>query len=387
MRLRELQDETGGIPGFIPLAFHPENTPLADLPASTGQLDLRVIAVSRLMLDNVPHIKAYWIQIGTKLAQVALFFGADDLVGTVVDETITHAAGRDDGVRPHAHGLRADHPGIRAGALRAGLAVPASGPPCLAGEPGPGPGVRRLLARDAARGSSLLGTGCLAHGAASKPKVAVVDGDPIVQMAKPGKMPTLDHPQYAPVKEHSDPPFRAERVVGVTLGPTSRMYPIGLLDDYEAVNDVAGGVPYVVARCPMADLTAVLDRRVSGRTLTFEVSGAHLAGHARPARPGNGNLLVAGDGSRDLRAADRANPDDPARAADDGRGVGRGRAVDRVPGNGRDDGCVAEDEALRELLDGRHLRGRRSPTFASRPRSTSSSSRKEARPSPLRRRS
>ena len=93
VRLRELQGETGGIPGFIPLAFHPENTPLADLPASTGQLDLRVIAVSRLMLDNIPHIKAYWIQIGTKLAQIALSFGADDLVGTVVDETITHAAG------------------------------------------------------------------------------------------------------------------------------------------------------------------------------------------------------------------------------------------------------------------------------------------------------
>ena len=93
MRLRDLQDETGGIPGLIPLAFHPENTPLAHLPASTGQLDLRVIAVSRLLLDNVPHVKAYWIQIGAKLAQIALFFGADDLVGTVVDETITHAAG------------------------------------------------------------------------------------------------------------------------------------------------------------------------------------------------------------------------------------------------------------------------------------------------------
>ncbi len=93
LRLRDLQDETNGIPGLIPLAFHPENTPLAHLPASTGQLDLRVIAVSRLLLDNVPHIKAYWIQIGTKLAQVALFFGADDLVGTVVDEIITHAAG------------------------------------------------------------------------------------------------------------------------------------------------------------------------------------------------------------------------------------------------------------------------------------------------------
>ena len=93
VRLRELQDETGGFTGFIPLAFHPENTPLAHLPMSSGQTDLRVIAVARLLLDNFPHIKAYWIQIGTKLAQVALFFGADDLVGTVVDETITHAAG------------------------------------------------------------------------------------------------------------------------------------------------------------------------------------------------------------------------------------------------------------------------------------------------------
>ena len=93
LKLRALQDETGGFQTFIPLAFHPENTPLAHLPVSTGQLDLRVIAASRLLLDNVAHIKAYWIQIGTKLAQIALHFGADDLVGTVVDETITHAAG------------------------------------------------------------------------------------------------------------------------------------------------------------------------------------------------------------------------------------------------------------------------------------------------------
>ena len=93
VRLRDLQDSTGGFTGLIPLAFHPENTPLADLPASSGQTDLRVIAVSRLMLDNIPHVKAYWVQIGVKLAQIALFFGADDLVGTVVDETITHAAG------------------------------------------------------------------------------------------------------------------------------------------------------------------------------------------------------------------------------------------------------------------------------------------------------
>jgi len=93
LSLRTLQDETGGLTGLIPLAFHPENTPLAHLPGTTGQDDLRVIAVARLLCDNIPHIKAYWIQIGAKLAQVALFFGADDLVGTVVDETITHAAG------------------------------------------------------------------------------------------------------------------------------------------------------------------------------------------------------------------------------------------------------------------------------------------------------
>jgi aminodeoxyfutalosine synthase len=93
LRLRALQDETGGFTGLIPLAFHPENTPLAHLPETSGQTDLRVIAAARLLLDNFPHIKAYWIQIGTKLSQIALFFGADDLVGTVVDETITHAAG------------------------------------------------------------------------------------------------------------------------------------------------------------------------------------------------------------------------------------------------------------------------------------------------------
>ena len=93
LRLRALQDETGGFSGLIPLAFHPANTPLAHLPDTSGQLDLKVIAVSRLLLDNFPHVKAYWIQIGTKLAQIALHFGADDLVGTVVDETITHAAG------------------------------------------------------------------------------------------------------------------------------------------------------------------------------------------------------------------------------------------------------------------------------------------------------
>ena len=93
VRIRELQDVTGGFLGFIPLAFHPEETQLPDLPAASGLTDLKVIAVARLMLDNVDHVKAYWIQIGEKLAPVALHFGADDLVGTVTEETITHAAG------------------------------------------------------------------------------------------------------------------------------------------------------------------------------------------------------------------------------------------------------------------------------------------------------
>jgi aminodeoxyfutalosine synthase len=93
VRIRDLQDVTGGFLGFIPLAFHPEETQLPDLPAATGLMDLKVIAVARLMLDNVDHVKAYWIQIGEKLAPVALHFGADDLVGTVTEETITHAAG------------------------------------------------------------------------------------------------------------------------------------------------------------------------------------------------------------------------------------------------------------------------------------------------------
>ncbi len=93
LRIRALQDETGGFLGFIPLAFHPEETQLPHLRPADGQTDLRVIAVARLMLDNVDHIKAYWVQIGEKLAPVALHFGADDLVGTVTEETITHAAG------------------------------------------------------------------------------------------------------------------------------------------------------------------------------------------------------------------------------------------------------------------------------------------------------
>ena len=93
LRLRVVQDETGGFQTFIPLAFHPENTALDHLPATTGMLDLRQVAVSRLMLDNFAHIKAYWQMLTPKIAQIALRFGADDLDGTVIEEKIYHMAG------------------------------------------------------------------------------------------------------------------------------------------------------------------------------------------------------------------------------------------------------------------------------------------------------
>ena len=93
VRLRELQDETGGFQTFIPLAFHPDNSEMAHIPKPSGFMDLKVMAISRLMLDNFPHIKAYWVMLGLKTAQVALSFGADDLDGTVVHEKIYHEAG------------------------------------------------------------------------------------------------------------------------------------------------------------------------------------------------------------------------------------------------------------------------------------------------------
>jgi aminodeoxyfutalosine synthase len=93
LKLRALQDETHGLQTFIPLAFHPANTPLQHLSTTTGFEDIRNIAVSRLVLDNVPHIKAYWQMMTAKIAQIALRFGADDIDGTVVEEKIYHDAG------------------------------------------------------------------------------------------------------------------------------------------------------------------------------------------------------------------------------------------------------------------------------------------------------
>ncbi len=93
LRLRELQDQTGGFQTFIPLAFHPDNTQLEHIRKPSALQDLRNIAVARLMLDNVAHIKAYWIMLGIETAQVALHYGADDLDGTVRHELIYHDAG------------------------------------------------------------------------------------------------------------------------------------------------------------------------------------------------------------------------------------------------------------------------------------------------------
>lgn len=93
LRLRALQDETGGFQAFIPLAFHPDGNGMKNLPAPTAVDDLRNIAVSRLLLDNFAHIKAYWVSMTPKIAQLGLRFGADDIDGTIVHETIYRAAG------------------------------------------------------------------------------------------------------------------------------------------------------------------------------------------------------------------------------------------------------------------------------------------------------
>ena len=93
VRLRGLQDETGGFTAFIPLAFHPEGNALSHLSKATAQTDLKVHAVARLMMDNVDHIKAYWIMTGLKMAQLLLSYGADDIDGTILEERIVHMAG------------------------------------------------------------------------------------------------------------------------------------------------------------------------------------------------------------------------------------------------------------------------------------------------------
>ena len=93
LRARALQDETGGFQAFIPLAFHPDNNQMRKLPAPSASDTLRVHAVARLILDNIPHVKAFWIATGVEVAQISLWYGVDDLDGTVQEERIYHMAG------------------------------------------------------------------------------------------------------------------------------------------------------------------------------------------------------------------------------------------------------------------------------------------------------
>ncbi len=95
LAIRELQDETGGFNSFIPLLFHPWNTRLEKLSKTSGIDAMKTMAAARLLIDNVDHLKAFWIMLGVQLTQMALFFGADDVNGTVLEEKITHEAGAD----------------------------------------------------------------------------------------------------------------------------------------------------------------------------------------------------------------------------------------------------------------------------------------------------
>lgn len=92
-RLRDLQHKTQGFNAFIPLTFHPQNTQLSHIKKATAVDQLKTIAVSRIVLDNIDHIKGYWVMLGESIAQMSLYYGADDLDGTIVKERITHAAG------------------------------------------------------------------------------------------------------------------------------------------------------------------------------------------------------------------------------------------------------------------------------------------------------
>ena len=119
LRARALQDDTGGLQAFIPLAFHPDNNQMRKLPAPSAIETLRVHAVARLMLDNVPHIKAFWIATGVETAQLALWFGADDLDGTVQEEHIYHMAGSKTPEGDDDQGDPPPHPRGRPRAVRA----------------------------------------------------------------------------------------------------------------------------------------------------------------------------------------------------------------------------------------------------------------------------
>src|SRR5437870_5590100 len=116
--------------------------------------------------------------------------------------------------------------------------------------------------------------GCFGHQYLSGPRVAVVGGDPIVQMKAPDEFPVVTKPSLVSHGLHSDPPDEDSRVLGITVGAIPRAYPIGLLDRFEVVNDAVPGLFFVVVRCGLTGITAAYDRTVAGRVLDFRNSGA-----------------------------------------------------------------------------------------------------------------
>ena len=133
---------------------------------------------------------------------------------------------------------------------------------------------RRALRAFVLAAAAAAAAGCLAHRYQASPRVTVVDGDPIVQMKSPDAFPAVVKPSLVAARQHSDPPDGDSRILGLAVGAVPRAYPIGLLDRFEVVNDSVPGLPFVVARCALAGVAAVYDRRAGGRVLEFRNSGA-----------------------------------------------------------------------------------------------------------------
>ena len=136
------------------------------------------------------------------------------------------------------------------------------------------PGGRALKAGLLAASLATLLAGCFSRQYREGPRVAFAGGDPIVQMKDDGKMPSIDHAWMVPLAGHTRKPDEDDRVLGIVVGGRARAYPIGLLDRFEVVNDDAGGLPLVVVRCGLTNVTAAWDRRLAGETLRFETTGA-----------------------------------------------------------------------------------------------------------------
>ena len=122
--------------------------------------------------------------------------------------------------------------------------------------------------------ASVVASACLTSGYRTKPRVAIVEGDPVVQMAQPGQFRSATNPRWATADDQTDAPGGHERLLGLEIRGVRIAYPIGLLDRAEVVNDGLDGVAWVAARCALTHVAAVYDRVVDGRTLTFENSGA-----------------------------------------------------------------------------------------------------------------